>query len=371
MTENLKKTPLYDEYKERGLKMTDFGGWELPVQYTKLQDEHKAVRERVGIFDVSHMGEIFIRGENATNWVDHIVSNKISNVEVNQAQYNTILNDEGGVKDDLIWFKLAEDEYLVTPNAANTEKIYNWFVDHNQDNQVEIDNQTDNWGLIALQGPKSEQVLAKITDADLPNITSYHFSQNERIADTDGNIIARTGYTGEDGFELYMKSENVEPVWKALLEAGEEFDILECGLGARDSLRLEAGLGLYGNDLKEEWTPLESGVAFAVKVDKEASFPGKERIQEIKSQGNGKSEYMQRGFELIDKGIARQGDKVLNLDGEEIGEVTSGTKSPTMGYALGYAHVKRDEAPLDQEAVFQVRKKQLKGKFVKKNWLRR
>lgn len=368
MTENLKKTPLYDYNQKHGYKLIDFGGWALPVQYTKLQDEHDAVRERAGIFDVSHMGEIFIRGDQATEWINSIISNDITTIEPGQAQYTAVLNEDAGILDDLIFFKLAEDEYLATPNAANTEKIWNWFNEHNN-GEVELDNQSENYGLIALQGPKSEAILSKVTDADLSSLKSYTFTAGEEIAGTKDNIIARTGYTGEDGFELYLKWDNVEPIWHALLEAGEEFDILQSGLGARDTLRLEGGMALYGNDLSEDMNPLEAGIGFAVKADKDTEFIGQEKIKEIKSQG--KTKYFSRGFELLEKGIARNGDKVFNKEGKEIGTVTSGTKSPTFDISLGYMLAEREETPLDAEVVIQVRKKEIPAKIVKKNWLRR
>jgi len=369
LAEELKKTPLHEYYEEQDLKLIDFGGWALPVQYTKLQDEHDAVRERVGIFDVSHMGEIFIRGENAEEWINGIISNNITTIEPNQAQYTTILNEDAGILDDLIFFKLSENEYLATPNAANTEKICNWLNEHNKENKVELDNQTMNYSLVAIQGPKAEATLEKLTDADLPSIESYHFSQNEKIAGTEGNIISRTGYTGEDGFEIYIKWDDLETIWKALLEAGEEFSILECGLGSRDTLRLEAGLALYGNDLSEDLNPLEAGVGFAVKADKETPFIGQEKIKEIKSKG--KTPYFSRGFELTGKGIARQGDKIFDQDGNEVGEVTSGTKSPTFGKSIGFALVDREDAKNGTEVVFQVRKRQIDGVICKKDWLRR
>lgn len=361
------KSPLYDYYVESGVELTDFAGWALPIQFTGIQEEHQAVRERVGLFEASHMGEVLITGENVIDWLNGIITNDATKCAVNQAQYTAVVNEKGQTLDDLIFYRLAEDAVLVTPNGSNNEKIQAWFHDHNKDNTVEITDRTYDYGLIAVQGPNSEELLAKLTDADLPPIKSYHFEDNHTVAGVDGVLVSRTGYTGEDGFELYIPWDETTKVWKALLSTGEEYGITECGLGARDTLRLEGGMALYGNDLSEDINPLEGGIAFAVNFDKE-DFIGKEALAESKADPE---RYMSRGFELLGKGIARGGAEIYETEDSEepIGVVTSGTKAPTIGISLGYAMVKKPYAKFDNEVYVAIRKKRVPAKITRKNWL--
>ena len=366
----LKKTPLYDYYMEKKLKLTDFGGWALPIQITKLAEEHEAVRERVGLFDCAHMGEIRVTGTRALEFVNGLITNDATKLVVNQAMYTAITNEDGGTLDDVIFYKQADDSFLFTPNAANTEKILNWFKQHNHDEMVTVEDLSDEIGLIAIQGPKAEAVLQKLTATDLAEIKTYHYLPNQTVADIDQVAISRTGYTGEAGFELYVPFDQQLIIWKALLEAGAEFGIQECGLGARDTLRLEAGLPLYGNDMSETINPSEGGIAFTVKTgeQKETEYPGRVALAAHKEKENKR---ISRGFELKDRGIARPGMTVKNTDGTEIGTVTSGTMSPTFNKAIGFMLIDKQHAKLGDEVFIEVRKKLVPAEIVKKDWLRR
>lgn len=364
----VKKTPMYDLYVKRGAKITDFGGWAMPIQFTSIQEEHEAVRNRVGLFDASHMGEIEVTGDDVIGWINKLITNDATKVENGQAQYCAMTKEDGNTLDDLIWYKDNDKRLMITCNAGNQDKIYNWVVAHNENNEVNIDFQSNRIGLVAIQGPKSEAVLAKVTDADLSAIKYYHFERNHTVAGVDNVVISRTGYTGEDGFELYIPWNESMKVWEALYEAGQEFGIAECALGARDTLRLEAGLPLYGNDLSEEINPYEGGIAFFVKLDKEADFPGKEALKAHKALDKKR---VSRGFEITGKGIARQHYLVYDAEGNEIGEVTSATKGPTVGKAIGFMLVDKDAAPLGGEVFIDIRGKKVAADVVKKDWLKR
>ena len=366
----LKKTPMYEYYLENNIKISDFHGWALPIQFTKLAEEHEAVRDRVGIFDVAHMGEIRITGEHAVEFVNSLITNDATNTKDNQAMYTAITNEEGGTLDDVIFYKHSDEHIIFTPNASNTDKIFDWFTKYNQDNKVKIENASDEIGIIALQGPKAEATLQKLTQADLPEIKPFQFIPEAIVADVQPVVISRTGYTGEDGFELYVPFNQQPEIWKQLLKAGEEFGMKECGLGARDTLRLEAGLALYGNELTEEINPFEGGIGFAVKLgDKKAvDYPGKKALEEYRKQDKQK---ISRAFELTGKGIAREGMLVKTKDGTEIGYVTSGTHSPTFKKAIGYALIDKAYGKFGAEFFIEVRKRLVPAKQVKKDWLKR
>lgn len=366
----LKKTPMYEYYLENNIKISDFHGWALPIQFTKLAEEHEAVRDRVGIFDVAHMGEIQITGEHAVEFVNSLITNDATNTKDNQAMYTAITNEEGGTLDDVIFYKHSDEHIIFTPNASNTDKIFDWFTKYNQDNKVKIENASDEIGIIALQGPKAEATLQKLTQADLSEIKPFQFIPEAIVADVQPVVISRTGYTGEDGFELYVPFNQQPEIWKQLLKAGEEFGMKECGLGARDTLRLEAGLALYGNELTEEINPFEGGIGFAVKLgDKKAvDYPGKKALEEYRKQDKQK---ISRAFELTGKGIAREGMLVKTKDGTEIGYVTSGTHSPTFKKAIGYALIDKAYGKFGAEFFIEVRKRLVPAKQVKKDWLKR
>lgn len=365
----LKQTPLYDYYIKKGLKLTDFGGWALPIQYTKIQTEHDAVRQHVGLFEVSHMGEILITGSDVIEWFNRLITNNAQKIELLSAQYTAIVNEEGYTLDDLIYYYINENQLFVTPNAGNKDKILAWLKQHNADGVVKIEDKSSDYGLIAIQGPKSQEVLSRLTDANLSDLTYYHILVDQVVADVDDVYISKTGYTGELGFELYVPWEQTQHIWQALLEAGDDLDITECGLGSRDTLRLEAGMALYGNELSEEITPIEGGIAFAIDFNKD-DFIGKEALLEVKADPN---RFMSRGFELLGKGIARQGYQVYETEEstEVIGEVTSGTKSPTFKKALGFVKIKKPFAKLGNEVFVEIRNKRVPAVITKKDWLKK
>lgn len=369
-TTELRRTPLYDYYLEKGLKLMDFGGWALPVQFTKIMAEHEAVREAVGLFDCAHMGEIRITGENALRFVNSIITNDASKVKDNQSMYTAVTNETGGTLDDVIFYKTSDEHFTFTPNASNSEKILNWFNKQNMDEDVVIEDVSADFGLIAIQGPKAEAVLEKVTTTDLSDIKPFYFKADQTVGGVHPVIISRTGYTGEDGFEVYVPFDKQETIWKKLLEVGEEFGITECGLGARDTLRLEAGLALYGNDLSEDINPIEGGIGFTVKTGdkKTVDYPGKEALEAHRRTENTK---MSRGFELTGKGIAREGMPIKLADGTEVGIVTSGTKSPTFKKAIGFLMIEKNHAQLDNEVFIDIRNKLVSAVLVKKDWLRR
>lgn len=362
----LKKTPLYDYYTKHNIKLVDFGSWALPIQFTKLMDEHHAVREHVGLFDVSHMGEIEVKGEQATAWLNKLITNDLSAIESNQALYTLVTKETGGILDDIIIFKKNETDYLLTPNASNTDKIRNWLLSH-QDGSVRVDDRSLETGLIAIQGPDAVNVVAAIFGEKVRDLKNYHFTTETDASDFTDALVSRTGYTGEDGFECYVKWDQTEALWEAFKEAGEQYAIAECGLGSRDTLRLEAGMPLYGHDLSEDITPLEAGLRFAVKWDKADKFIGQVALEEQKESG---VDYISRGFELLERGIAREGYAVLNEADEEIGSVTSGTQSPTLGKSIGFLRMKKTAGKLGDTVYIQVRKKKVPAQLIKKTFLK-
>lgn len=368
---SLLKTPLYDYYVEQGLKLTDFGGWALPIQFSKIQEEHDVVRQSVGIFDVSHMGEIRIKSNKGDvyDWFNQLITNDVSKNKLTKAQYTAVVNEGGKTLDDLIYYHIGQGELFVTPNAGNKDKILNWLIDHNEDNQVTIVDQSLEYGLIAVQGPNSQSLLEKLTDSNFQDMTYYSILVDSTVAGVENVFISRTGYTGEQGYELYIPWDDTLSVWQALLTEGQDFGIKPCGLGARDTLRLEAGMALYGNDLSEEISPIEGGIAFAVDFNKE-NFIGKEALLQVKNDPN---RLMSRGFELLGKGIARHGYPIYETaeSDQVIGEVTSGTKSPTFNKALGFAMVLKPYAKLNNTVYIEIRNKRVEAMLTKKDWLNR
>ena len=331
-SETLKRTPLHEEHVRLGAKMVPFAGYEMPVQYpTGIVAEHRAVREAVGMFDVSHMGELAIRGPQALEWVQHVVSNDVSKVEVGQAQYAAICNEQGGVIDDCITYRFP-DGYMIVVNASNLEKDRAWIESFADRFDARLIDQSDEIGLIALQGPKASKVLAKLTETDLDAIGYYRFAEGK----VDGRyaIISRTGYTGEDGFELYVPSDDAAPIWRALLAAGEPEGIKPAGLGSRDSLRLEMGYALYGNDLDEEHDAIESGLGWVVKPDK-GDFVGRDALVRTKESGPKRKLV---GFELKERGFPRHGYEIQS-GGRVVGVVTSGVHSPSLDKGIGMGWV--------------------------------
>lgn len=351
----LKRTPLNEYYHENGAKLVDFGGWEMPVQFSSIKEEHTAVRENVGIFDVSHMGEIRVTGAEAEKFLNYALTNDVSKLTDVKAQYTALANEKGGVIDDLVIYKLADNEYLLIPNAGNTEEDFEWLKAIEGYDAV-VENVSADYGQLAVQGPNARALVQKFTETDLSELKMFNFVTNAQV---DGKevIISQSGYTGEDGFELYCKPEDTLHLWKLFADNGA----VECGLGARDTLRLEAGLPLHGQDLSPEISPLESRIGFAVKVDK-GDFIGQPVLKAQKENGIPRR---LSGFEITGKGIARTDYEVYDNEGNKVGYVTSGTQSPTTKRSIGFALVDTDFYELDKEFVIKVRNKDVPAKFVK------
>lgn len=356
---DLKRTPLFEVYKEYGGKTIDFGGWELPVQFSSIKEEHEAVRTRAGLFDVSHMGEVEVKGTDSLNYLQKIVTNDVSVLKNGGAQYTAMCYENGGTVDDLLVYKLEDDHYLLVINASNIEKDYQWLEDHIE-GDVQLENLSEKTAQLAIQGPAAEQILQKITaGTDLSEIGFFKF-QNEVVLNDKKALVSRTGYTGEDGFEVYCDAKDAAVLWKEILSAGKEEGILPCGLGARDTLRFEANLALYGQELSPDISPLEAGIGFAVKLKKDANFLGKEALKKQKEQGIPRKLV---GIEMIDRGIPRHGYLVFKGD-IRIGEVTTGTQSPTLKKNIGLALIQTAYAKLEQELEVEIRGKRLKAKVI-------
>lgn len=352
---DLKRTPLYEVYKESGAKTIDFGGWDLPVQFSSIKEEHEAVRTKAGLFDVSHMGEITVKGSGSLDYLQKMLTNDVSKLKSGGAQYTAMCYEDGGTVDDLLVYKKDEDDYLLVVNASNIDKDFDWLKSH-ADGQAEVENISDKVAQLAIQGPLAEQILQKMTAENLSEIKFFKFKDHVDIEGAKA-LVSRTGYTGEDGFEIYCSSDDAEFLWKEMLIAGKLEGLLPCGLGARDTLRFEANLPLYGQELSKEITPIEAGIGFAVKPDKEADFFGKETLKKQKEQG---ADRKLAGIEMIDKGIPRHGYKVYS--GEElVGEVTTGTQSPTLKKNIGLALLKRDFAGIGTELEVEIRNKRLRA----------
>jgi aminomethyltransferase len=329
---SLKTTPLHAEHKALGAKLVPFAGYEMPVQYPSgITAEHQAVRSAAGIFDVSHMGEIEVWGDRALDFVQYVTTNDASRLEVGQAQYSTLPDDEGKLLDDLIVYRFA-DHYLLVVNASNRDRDLSWLQKHAADFGVELRDRSDEIALIALQGPRAEAILARITDEDLAGIGYYRFRTG--VVNGAEALISRTGYTGEDGFEVYVDANDAVALWRRLLEVGAEDGLVPAGLGSRDSLRLEMGYALYGNDLDEATTPLESGLGWVTKLDK-GEFVGRDALLRQKEGGVPRR---LAGFRLLERGFPRRG-YTLQMNGEPICEVTSGVLSPSVGEGIGMAYV--------------------------------
>jgi glycine cleavage system T protein (aminomethyltransferase) len=324
------RTPLYDTHVRAGARMVEFAGWEMPVQYAGILDEHAAVRTRVGLFDVSHMGEVVFRGPRALEALNRAFTNDLSKAADGQAQYGCLCRDSGGIVDDVVVYRRAADDLLVCVNAANRAKDFEWLRAHA--GGADVTNESDAWAQLALQGPLAAQVLQRLTQLNLSAMKTYRFTTGEVVG--IHALVARTGYTGEDGFEVFVPSEQGPRLWAALMEVGQPEKIAPAGLGARDSLRLEMAYRLYGSDMDDGTTPLEAGLAWAVKLDK-GDFVGRDALMKQKESGLPRKLV---GFTLTDPGIPRHGYPVLQ-DGRKVGDVTSGTKSPTLGISIGLAYV--------------------------------
>jgi aminomethyltransferase len=323
------RTPLYDAHLASSGRMVEFAGFDMPVQYQGLLEEHAAVRENVGMFDVSHMGEVVLEGRGALETAQRLVTNDLSRCKDGQAQYSALCNEKGGVIDDIIVYRFSQERLFICVNASGREKDYEWMRAHGGEG-VRVSQRSDDWAQIAIQGPKAPAIVDALCEPRVLDLAYYHFRE-ATVAGVRGCIVARTGYTGEDGFEVFVPPQGARKLWDALLEKG----VVPCGLGARDSLRLEVAFRLYGNDMDEEHTPLEAGLGWIVKLDKPGGFIGSDALIRQKQQG-----LMRKlaGFKLTGKGIARHGYPVLR-DGQRAGEVTSGTMSPVLKEPIGLAYV--------------------------------
>ncbi|WP_109851485.1 glycine cleavage system aminomethyltransferase GcvT [Aquimarina sp. AU58] len=346
------------KHQELGAKMVPFAGYLMPLQYTSVVQEHKTVREGVGIFDVSHMGEFILRGPKALDLIQKISSNDASKLNIGSAQYSCMPNDKGGVVDDLIIYKLGDEEYLLVVNASNIDKDWNWIKSHNTDN-VEMIDRSNEISLFAVQGPLASRVLQKLTKVTLADIPYYTFVMGE-IAGIQDVIISATGYTGAGGFELYVPNSGAEQLWNAILEIGKEDNIQPIGLGARDTLRLEMGFCLYGNDIDDTTSPLEAGLGWITKFTK--PFINSEALQKQKAEGVTRRLV---GFEMIEKGIPRAGYVIYNENDECIGKVTSGSQSPILEKGIGLGYVTIPHAKADSTIFIEIRNKRIKA-IVKK-----
>ena len=345
--ERLKRTPIFAAHRRLGAKMVPFAGWEMPVQYRGVIEEHRAVRNRAGLFDVSHMGEIEIDGRDALALCQRLLSNDLSRLNPGGAQYTLLLNERGGVVDDLLVYRLAEDRFFLCVNAANTAKDAQWILDRRRGN-VEVRDVSDTYIQLALQGPRSPSILQQLTPVQVDGIQPFHFVLGP-VAD-GSCLISRTGYTGEDGFELYCDPLHGERLWNRLLEVGADFGLCPVGLGARDTLRLESALSLYGHELDDETTPMEAGLQWVVKFSKE-SFVGREPLLKQKDEG---LKRRLAGLEMVEPGIARSGYAIIR-DGQQVGQITSGTLSPTLGKAIALGYLQAEEACLDRDLQVEVR----------------
>lgn len=355
----MKSTPFTSIHEKLGARMAPFAGYNMPIEYSGIIPEHNNVVDSVGVFDVSHMGAIYVKGTKALEYLQTVCSNDISKVSIGKAQYNYMPNDRGGIVDDFILYHF-EGEYMLAVNAANIEKDFEWMLRHKIDG-VEIENRSERLSILAIQGPKAKATIQKLTDVNLDEIPFYAYALG-KVAGIDA-IISNTGYTGAGGFELYFV-DLTEPqkVWDALFDAGKEFNILPVGLGARDTLRLEMGYCLYGNDIDETTNPLEAGLGWVTKLIDGKPMPSRALLEKTKAEGPVRKLV---GFEMIDKGVARHGYEITDEAGEVIGIVTSGTKSPYLNKCIGLGYVPAQYAGENTNIGIKVRNKNLAAKVIK------
>ena len=351
----MKQLVLSDIHESLGGKMVEFAGYYMPVQYEGVKAEHHTVRNEVGVFDVSHMGEVFVSGEKALDFLQYITTNDVSKLTPGKIQYTCLPNADGGIVDDFLLYMIAENNYLLVVNASNMEKDLAWINKHNTFGCT-INNQSDNYSLLAVQGPKAIELLQELTEINLSEIKYYNFKIGN-IAGIEDVILSRTGYTGEIGFELYVKNESTKQLWDAIFTTSIELKPI--GLAARDTLRLEKGFCLYGNDINDTTSPIEAGLGWITKFTKEFI-----NHEELKAQKEGGATRKLVGLEIIDKGIARKDYPIVDTDGNEIGIVTSGTMSPSLNKAIAMAYVSKELSKIGSEVYIQVRKKQIKAVVV-------
>lgn len=354
----MKNTALTHVHEKLGAKMVPFAGYNMPVQYEGVNAEHETVRTGVGVFDVSHMGEFFLKGENALALIQKVTSNDASKLVDGKAQYSCLPNNDGGIVDDLIVYKIADNHYMLVVNASNIEKDWNWISSHN-DLGVEMINASDEYSLLAIQGPKAAAAMQSLTSIDLANMPYYSFQIGD-FAGVSNVTVSATGYTGSGGFEIYFKNEDAETIWNKVFEAGAAFGIKPIGLAARDTLRLEMGFCLYGNDINDTTSPLEAGLGWITKFDKE--FTNSTNLKAQKEAGVTKKLV---GFELIERGIPRHDYEIVDAEGNNIGIVTSGTMAPSLGKGIGMGYVKTEFAAIDSDIYIKIRNNNVAAKVVK------
>ncbi len=355
--EPLKKTPLNAVARELGGKMFDFGGWDLPVQFSGILEEHKAVRERAGLFDVSHMGEVTVTGADALRLLQETTCNDVSKMQDGWCQYNGLLYPTGGFVDDVLIYRHGQDDYLIVVNASNSDRDFEWIRDCAEGMDVEVRNDSERYAQLALQGPRAESILQTLTEIDLAGIGYYRFTRG--LVEGSDAIVSRTGYTGEDGFEVYVSPDAAPGLFRKILRQGEAEGLLPCGLGARDTLRLEAKMALYGNDIDHSTTPLEADLAWIVKLDK-GEFNGRDVLAREKAEGVRRK---LAGFEMVDRGIARHGYPIVD-GGQDVGVVTSGTHSPTLKKAIGLAYLPPEKTAVGTEISILIRGKEVRARVM-------
>ena len=355
----MKNTALTHVHEALGAKIVPFAGYNMPVSYEGINLEHETVRKAVGVFDVSHMGEFLVEGENALALIQKVTSNDASKLAIGDAQYSCFPNDNNGIVDDLICYRIKENTYMLVVNASNIDKDWNWISKYNEEFGAELRNVSDTYSLLAIQGPKAVEAMQSLTSVDLSTIKFYTF-QVADFAGMDNVIVSATGYTGSGGFEVYVKNEDAEALWNKVFEAGAAFGIKPIGLAARDTLRLEMGYCLYGNDINDTTSPLEAGLGWITKFSKE--FVNSDKLLAQKETGVTRRLV---AFELTERGIPRQGYDIVDSEGIVIGAVTSGTMSPSLGKGIGMGYVNRPHTKRDTEIFIQVRKKAIPAVVVK------
>ena len=358
----MKNTPFTQKHIALGAKMAEFAGYNMPISYSGINDEHQAVRKNAGVFDVSHMGEFMLKGENALDLIQRVTSNDASKLTAGKAQYSCLPNDQGGIVDDLLVYCIEENKvYMLVVNASNIEKDWNWIQKHNTKG-VEMHNISDDTCLLAVQGPNATKILQTLTDMDILNLKYYTFAKG-KFDGVDNVLVSATGYTGSGGVEIYFENKDgaAEKIWDSIFRAGAEQGIKPIGLAARDTLRLEMGFCLYGNDIDDTTSPLEAGLGWITKLNKEA-FTSKEILQKQKEEGIKRKLV---GFEMVDKGIPRHHYEISDKEGKQIGYVTSGTQSPSLGKAVGMGYVDVGHSQIDSPIYIKVRDKMLQAKIVK------
>ncbi len=358
----MKNTALTDTHIALGAKMAEFAGYNMPISYSGINQEHLQIRKSIGVFDVSHMGEFMLKGENALALIQQLTTNDASKLTDGKVQYSCLTNDEGGIVDDLLVYRFAADHYMLVVNASNIDKDWNWISKHDTTG-VEMKNYSESMSLLAVQGPDASAVLQTLTEVNLSDIPYYAFVSG-KIAGIEHAIISNTGYTGAGGFEIYVHNEDVVKLWEAIFAAGKDYGILPCGLGCRDTLRLEKGFCLYGHDIDDTTSPIEAGLGWITKFTK--NFTQAAYHKNLKETGVKRKLV---GFEMVDRGIARQHYIIKDEAGKAIGEVTSGTQSPSLGKAIGMGYVATEFANVDTPIFIEIRNQAIKAKVVKTPFL--